>query len=140
MFLNNLETSWIFQCSAFQYFEQINPNYQEVFQNDSPQSFKDKDFITALTFRNLLSNNYLSRLYTIYMYTFLYLKQITNKDLLYSTGNSAQCYMAAWMGEEFEGKWIYVYVWLSPIAIHLKQSQHCLSTDYTLIQNKSFFF
>ena len=44
------------------------------------------------------------------------------------------------MGEEFEGKWIYVYVWLSPIAIHLKQSQHCLSTDYTLIQNKSLKF
>ena len=29
------------------------------------------------------------------MYTRLYLKWITNKDLLYSTGNSAQCYMAA---------------------------------------------
>ena len=33
------------------------------------------------------------------MYTLLYLKWITNKDLLYSTGNSAQCYVAAWMGE-----------------------------------------
>ena len=44
------------------------------------------------------------------MCTLLYFKWITNKDLLYSTGNSAQCYMAAWMGEEFEGKWIYVYV------------------------------
>ena len=29
------------------------------------------------------------------MYTALYLKWITNKDLLYSTGNSAQCYVAA---------------------------------------------
>ena len=29
------------------------------------------------------------------MYTLLYLKWITNKDLLYSTGNSAQCYVAA---------------------------------------------
>ena len=29
------------------------------------------------------------------MYTLLYLKWITNKDLLYSTWNSAQCYMAA---------------------------------------------
>ena len=35
------------------------------------------------------------------MYTLLYLKWITNKDLLYSTGNSAQCYVAAWMGGEF---------------------------------------
>ena len=28
------------------------------------------------------------------MYTLLYFKWITNKDLLYSTGNSAPCYMA----------------------------------------------
>ena len=28
-------------------------------------------------------------------YTLLYLKWITNKDLLYSTGNSAQCYATA---------------------------------------------
>ena len=34
------------------------------------------------------------------MYTLLYLKCITNKDLLYSTWNSAQCYVAAWMGGE----------------------------------------
>ena len=34
-------------------------------------------------------------------------------NLLCSTGNSAQCYGAAWMGEEFEGEWIHVYVWLS---------------------------
>ena len=31
------------------------------------------------------------------MYTLLYLKWITNKDLLYSTGNSAQSYVAACM-------------------------------------------
>ena len=35
------------------------------------------------------------------MYTLLYVKWITNKDLLYSTWNSAQCYVAAWMGGEF---------------------------------------
>ena len=29
------------------------------------------------------------------MYPLLYLKWITNKDLLYSTGNSVQCYTAA---------------------------------------------
>ena len=28
------------------------------------------------------------------MYTLLYLKRVINKDRLYSTGNSAQCYMA----------------------------------------------
>ena len=47
------------------------------------------------------------------------LKWITNKDLLYSTGNSAQCYVAAWMVGEFEaGPWICVYVWLNPFAVH----------------------
>ena len=34
------------------------------------------------------------------MYTLLYLKWITNKDL-HSPGNSAQCYMAAWIGRKF---------------------------------------
>ena len=42
----------------------------------------------------------------------LYLTWITNKDLLYSTGNSAQCYMAAWMGGEFGGQWIQGYLCL----------------------------
>ena len=38
------------------------------------------------------------------MYTLLYLKWITNKDLLYSTWNSPQSYVAAWAGEEFRGE------------------------------------
>ena len=58
------------------------------------------------------------------MYPLLYLKWITNKDLMYSTGNSAQCYVAAWMGGKFRGEWIHVYVWLSSSALHLKLS-HC---------------
>ena len=37
------------------------------------------------------------------MYTLLYLKWITNEDLLYSTWNSAQCYVAVWKGGEFGG-------------------------------------
>ena len=60
-------------------------------------------------------------------YTLLYLKWITNRDLTYSTGNSAQCYVAAWMGGEFGEEQIHVYVWLSPFAVHLKLSQHCSS-------------
>ena len=49
------------------------------------------------------------------------------QGLLYSTGNSAECYVAAWMGKEFGGEWIHVYVWLSPFAVYLKLSQHCYS-------------
>ena len=36
---------------------------------------------------------YLSYSAKIFMYTLLYLKWITNKDLLYSTGNPAQYYV-----------------------------------------------
>ena len=46
------------------------------------------------------------------MYTLLYLKWITDKALLYSMENSARCYVAAWMGREFEK---ILYAWL-----HLK--------------------
>ena len=38
------------------------------------------------------------------MYRLLYLKWITSKDLLYSTWNSGQYYVTAWMGEEFGGE------------------------------------
>jgi len=41
------------------------------------------------------------------MYALLYLKWIINKDLLYSTWNSAQCYMAAWLGRKFGREYIH---------------------------------
>ena len=44
------------------------------------------------------------------MYTLLYLKWITNKNLIYRTCNSAQGYVAAWMGGEFgENGYMYMY-------------------------------
>ena len=51
-----------------------------------------------------------SREFRMDMYTLLYIKWILNKDRLYSTWNSAQCYLVAWMGGEFGGEWIHVYV------------------------------
>ena len=59
------------------------------------------------------------------MYTLPYLKWISNKDLLYSTGNSAQWYVAALVGEAFGREWIHVYVWLSHTSVTLKLSQYC---------------
>ena len=70
------------------------------------------------------------------MHTLLYLKRITNKDLLYVTGNSVQCYVAAWMGGGLGEEWIHEYIWLSPFAVHLKLSQNILLISYTPIQNK----
>ena len=69
----------------------------------------------------------------------LYLKWITNKDPLYSTGNSAQCYTAAWMGGEFGGEWIHVYVWLSESLCCSPETITALLIGYTPIKNlKSF--
>ena len=70
------------------------------------------------------------------MYTLLYLEWVTKKDLLYSTGNSVQCYVAARVGGDFGGDWIHEYIWLSTSAVYLKLSQHCLLLGYISIQNK----
>ena len=70
------------------------------------------------------------------MYTLLYLKWITNKDLLYGTGNSAQCYVAAWMGGGFGGEWMRAYVCLS--LCYSPETITTLLTGYTPIQNKHF--
>ena len=59
------------------------------------------------------------------MHTLLYLKWISNRDLLFSTGNFAQCHVAGWLAGEFGGEWIHVYAWQSSFAVHLKLSEHC---------------
>ena len=67
------------------------------------------------------------------MCTLFHLKWITNKDLQYSTWNSAQCCVEAWMGGASEGEWIHVYVWLGPFPVYLKLPQHCLLIGYVLV-------
>ena len=81
------------------------------------------------------------------MDTLPYWKWITNEDLVYSTGNSAQCCVAPSVqhrelcsmlccsldGRESGGEWIHV---LNSFTVHLKLSQHCLLTGYIPIQNK----
>ena len=58
------------------------------------------------------------------MYTLLYLKWITNKDLLSSTGNSAQCHVAAWMGGE--------YGWEGSVAQRLRICLQCRRHGFDL--------
>ena len=72
------------------------------------------------------------------MYTLLYLKWITNKDLqvpTYSTWNSAPCYVAVRMGGEFGGR--------MDTCICMAKSLRCspetlitLLISYTPMQNK----
>ena len=69
--------------------------------------------------------------------TLLSLKRITNKDLLHSTGNSAQCFVAAWMGRGLGEEWVHVYVWLSPLCCS-SETIASLLIGYTPKQNKKF--
>ena len=54
----------------------------------------------------------------------LYLKWIVSEDLLDSTGNSAQCYTAAWMGGE-SGE--------NVICICMAESLHCTPKTVTTL-------
>ena len=72
------------------------------------------------------------------MCTPLYLKWVTNKDLLYSIQNSVQSYVA-WMGGEFGGEQIHIYVWLSPFTVHLKLLQLRLLIGYVCVHVLSRF-
>ena len=40
-------------------------------------------------------------------------------------GTSTPGSVIAYMGKESEKEWIYVYVWLTHFAIHLKITRHC---------------
>ena len=65
------------------------------------------------------------------IYTLLYIKQITNKDLLYSTVvlySTTQYSVMTYSGKESKKEWIYVYVELIHFAVQLKLTQHCKST------------
>ena len=58
----------------------------------------------------------------------------TSKDLLGSSGNSAQCHVAAGMGGEFGGEWIHVCVWLSLVAVPLRHCSNPVNQLYSDIK------
>ena len=64
------------------------------------------------------------------MFTVLYFKWITNKDLLLNGTLLSVMWQPGWKGSSGEN----VYIWQSSFAVHLKLSQHCLLTGYTPIQ------
>jgi len=71
-------------------------------------------------------------MFGIYMYTLLYLKWVTNKVLLGSKGNFAQCYVAGWMGE-FGGRMDTCTCMAESIGWSLKLSQPCLLIGYIVV-------
>ena len=71
------------------------------------------------------------------VYILLQIKQITNKDLLYSTGNSTQYSVMTYMGKESKNEWRYTYIYmyiLIHFAVHPKHN-----TTNQLYTNKMFF-
>ena len=83
-------------------------HYWNLFCNETPIKhskttfkFNKNSFIYILSLKISLL---IVREFGIDMYTPQYLKWIMNKDLLYSTGKSAQSYVAAWVGGEFGGE------------------------------------
>ena len=65
-----------------------------------------------------------SGLWEGHVHTAIFKMDDQEKPIVYSTGNSAQCYVPAWMGEGLGEEWKHVYVWLSSFTVHLKLS-HC---------------
>ena len=64
-----------------------------------------------------------------HIYVLSYIKQITNKNPLYSTENFSQYSVMAYTNGKiiFLKKWIYVYVITDSLALHLKLT-HCKYT------------
>ena len=61
--------------------------------------------------------------------TLLHMKQITNKDLPYSTGNSIQYSLMIYVGKESIKRWIYMI----HFSVHLKLTQlHSNQINYIL--------
>ena len=67
------------------------------------------------------------------------MKWISNKDLLYSPGNSAPYYVAAWMGGEFRRNG-HMRVWVIPFTVHLELPQHCFLCVWVFVFFFSLFF
>ena len=72
------------------------------------------------------------------MYTLPYLKWVINKDLLYSTGNSAESYVAAWMGGEIGGR-IGTCVCMAESLCCSPETITTLLISYIPIQKEKFF-
>ena len=65
----------------------------------------------------------ISQEFGVSKYTFLYIKQMNNKDLLYSTGNCIQYLVIMYSGKESEKK-----LFVDHFVLCQKLAQHCKST------------
>ena len=64
---------------------------------------------------------------SINRFTLLHIKQLNNKDLLYSTRDYIQYLIITYMGKGSEKEQMYMYGELNHFAVHLKLTQYCKS-------------
>ena len=67
-------------------------------------------------------------------YTPYYIKQITNKDLLYSTGNYTQYFVVTYKGKESEKEYIYIYI-NTPIYTYIHTHIYLCTLTYVCMYN-----
>ena len=74
--------------------------------------FKNRNKVTDVENKFMVTNGEkrggINQEVEIDMYTLLYIKQIIKEDLLYTTRNSTQYSVTAYMGKESKKEWIYV--------------------------------
>ena len=76
--------------------------------------------------------------FEIKIYTLLYIKQITNKDLLYSTGNYAQYIIIIYKGKESEKDiYTHTHIYTYKYILYITESLCC--TPETNIANQLHF-
>ena len=68
------------------------------------------------------------------IYALLYIKQITNKNLLYSTGNSTQYSVMAYMGKESKKKRMDVCICITDSLCCTPETKTTLLIEYTPIK------
>ena len=119
-------------CMPFIMTSHICGIWKEILQMNLRNSIRHTDFENELMVLEWVPDREFGR----EVYKLLYLKWITNKDLLYSTRNSGQCCAAVWMGGEFGGEWIHVCICMFESLHHSPETITTLLISYTSIQNK----
>ena len=97
---------------------------------------EDRNRLTALENKLMVAKigAGINQEFRIKIYTLLHIKQITIKDLLYSTGKYTQ-HLMTYSGKESQKEHLY----MNHFAVRLKPVQHCKLTILQLKYNEKFF-
>ena len=74
----------------------------------------------------------------INIYTLIYIKQIINNNLLYSTENYTHYFVIIYKEKESEKEYVCIYTHIKPthFSVHVKLTQHCKPTKLQLKNSK----